>query len=36
MLENEATIAEKAQFVPLNQTQIDENLEKLDEATGVP
>jgi phosphate transport system substrate-binding protein len=34
MLENEATIAEQAQFVPLNQTQIDENLAKLDEATG--
>ena len=34
MLENEAEIAEKAQFVPLNQTQIDENLAKLDEATG--
>ena len=34
MLENEASIAERAQFVPLNQTQIDENLGKLDEATG--
>ena len=34
MLENESTIAERAQFVPLNQTQIDENLAKLDEATG--
>ena len=34
MLENESTIAERAQFVPLNQTQIDENLEKLDQATG--
>jgi phosphate transport system substrate-binding protein len=34
MLENEAAIAERAQFVPLNQTQIDENLAKLDEATG--
>jgi phosphate transport system substrate-binding protein len=34
MLENEATIAERAQFVPLNQAQIDENLAKLDEATG--
>jgi phosphate transport system substrate-binding protein len=34
MLENEAAIAERAQFVPLNQSQIDENLAKLDEATG--
>ena len=34
MLENETTIAERAQFVPLNQTQVDENLEKLDQATG--
>jgi phosphate transport system substrate-binding protein len=34
MLENEASIAERANFVPLNQTQIDENLAKLDEATG--
>jgi phosphate transport system substrate-binding protein len=34
MLDNEATIAETAQFVPLNETQIEENLAKLDEATG--
>jgi phosphate transport system substrate-binding protein len=34
MLENEATIAEEAQFVPLNETQVDDNLAKLDEATG--
>jgi phosphate transport system substrate-binding protein len=34
MLENEATIAEQAQFVPLNESQIEENLAKLDEATG--
>jgi phosphate transport system substrate-binding protein len=34
MLENETAIAEQAQFVPLNETQIDENLAKLDEATG--
>jgi phosphate transport system substrate-binding protein len=34
MLENETEIAERAQFVPLNQTQIDENLAKLDGATG--
>ena len=34
MLENETEIAERAQYVPLNQTQIDENLAKLDEATG--
>jgi phosphate transport system substrate-binding protein len=34
MLENETEIAERAQFVPLNQAQIDENLAKLDEATG--
>jgi len=34
MLENETAIAERAQFVPLNQEQIDENLAKLDEATG--
>ena len=33
MLENETEIAERAQFVPLNQAQIDENLAKLDEAT---
>ena len=34
MLENETSIAERAQFVPLNQTQIDDNLAKLDAATG--
>jgi phosphate transport system substrate-binding protein len=34
MLDNEASIAEQAQFVPLNQTQVDDNLAKLDEATG--
>jgi phosphate transport system substrate-binding protein len=34
MLENETEIAERAQYVPLNQTQIDENLSKLDDATG--
>ena len=34
MLENETTIAEQAQFVPLNETQIEENLAKLNEATG--
>ena len=34
MLENETAIAERAQFVPLNQTQIDDNLAKLDAATG--
>ena len=34
MLENENAIAEEAQFVPLNETQIEENLAKLDEATG--
>jgi phosphate transport system substrate-binding protein len=34
MLENEASIAERARFVPLNETQIEENLRKLDEATG--
>ena len=34
MLDNEATIAETAQFVPLNETQIEENLSKLDDATG--
>ena len=34
MLENETAIAEASQFVPLNQSQIDENLAKLDEATG--
>ena len=36
MLENESAIAERAQFVPLNQTQIDENLAKLDQATDGP
>jgi len=34
MLENETDIAERAQYVPLNQMQIDENLAKLDDATG--
>jgi ABC-type phosphate transport system substrate-binding protein len=34
MLENEASIAERAQFVPLNESQIEENLAKLDGATG--
>ena len=34
MLENETTIAEQAQFVPLNQQQIDDNLAKLDGSTG--
>ena len=34
MLENETTIAKQAQFVPLNQTQIDDNLAKLDGATS--
>ena len=34
MLDNETAIAEQARFVPLNQTQIDDNLAKLDEATG--
>ncbi|MGI8973828.1 MAG: PstS family phosphate ABC transporter substrate-binding protein [Gaiella sp.] len=34
MLENETTIAEQAQYVPLNQGQLDENLAKLDEATS--
>ena len=34
MLDNETRIAEQAQFVPLNQQQIDDNLAKLDEATG--
>jgi phosphate transport system substrate-binding protein len=34
MLENETSIAEEAQFVPLNETQLEENLAKLDEATG--
>ena len=34
MLDNETEIAETAQFVPLNETQIEENLGKLDEATG--
>jgi len=31
-LENEQTIAEEAQFVPLNQEQIDEQLQKLENA----
>jgi phosphate transport system substrate-binding protein len=34
MLDNETDIAERAQFVPLNETQISENLAKLDDATG--
>ena len=34
MLDNEREIAERAQFVPLNETQIQENLAKLDAATG--
>ncbi len=34
MLDNERSIAERAQFVPLNRTQIDDNLAKLDSATG--
>jgi len=34
MVENEAAIAEQAQFVPLNQSQIEENLAKLDDASG--
>ncbi|MCZ7588984.1 MAG: PstS family phosphate ABC transporter substrate-binding protein [Gaiella sp.] len=33
MLEHETEIAERAQFVPLNQAQIDENLAKLDDVT---
>jgi len=33
-LENEQTIAEQAQFVPLSQEQIDEQLQKLEDATG--
>ena len=33
MLEHETDIAERAQFVPLNQAQIEENLAKLDDAT---
>ena len=32
MLENEQTIAEEAQFVPLNQEQLDEQLQKLEDA----
>jgi len=34
MLENETSIAEAAQFVPLNETQVEDNLAKLDAATG--
>ncbi len=34
MLEHETAIAGQAQYVPLNQQQIDGNLAKLDEATG--
>jgi phosphate transport system substrate-binding protein len=33
-LENAATIAEEAQFVPLNQGQIDDELQKLGDATA--
>ena len=33
-LENEQTIAEEARFVPLSQEQIDEQLQKLNDATG--
>jgi len=33
-LENEQTIAEQAQFVPLSQEQIDEQLQKLEAATA--
>jgi len=33
-LENEQTIAEQAQFVPLSQEQIDEQLQKLEDATA--
>jgi phosphate transport system substrate-binding protein len=33
-LENAATIAEEAQFVPLNQAQIDDELQKLGDATA--
>ena len=36
MLENETSIAERAQFVPLNDQQLTENQSKLDEATGGP
>jgi phosphate transport system substrate-binding protein len=34
MLENEQTIAEEARFVPMSQEQIDEQLQKLEEATS--
>jgi phosphate transport system substrate-binding protein len=34
VLENEQTIAEEARFVPLSQEQIDEQLQKLEDATG--
>lgn len=34
MLENEQTIAEEAQVVPLSQAQIDEQLQKFEDATG--
>jgi ABC-type phosphate transport system substrate-binding protein len=33
-LENEQTIAEQAQFVPLSQEQIDQQLQKLGDATA--
>ena len=33
-LENEQTIAEEARFVPLSQEQIDEQLQKLENATA--
>jgi len=33
-LENAAAIAEEAQFVPLNQEQVDAELQKLEEATA--
>jgi len=33
-LENEQTIAEEAQFVPMSQEQIDEQLQKLEDATA--
>jgi hypothetical protein len=32
MLENEQSIAEEALFVPLDQAQIDEQLQKLEDA----
>jgi ABC-type phosphate transport system substrate-binding protein len=33
-LENQQTIAEEALYVPLSQEQIDEQLQKLDDATS--